>query len=500
MSRRSEPSRVSTVLASSRMGMWPVVFITLSAAAPVTVINGGATAGFAITGITGIPLAYLVVGAILALFAVGYVAMSQKIVNAGAFYTYITHGLGKTAGVSAAFVAVVAYNVMQVGLYGGFGVAMVNLLNGPIGVNVPWAVWAMLGWVAVLFFGSRRIDLHGKVLATMLIGEIAVALVFAAVQVSHPAGGTITFEGISPSSLFIGVAASAALVTGIAGFIGFESGTVFSEETRDPRKTVPRATYTGVAIIAVLYCFCSLALVVAVGADQIVARATAEGSELSFNLASPYLPAVVIWIGRLWFVTSLFAALVAFHNTVARYLFALGREHVLSGWLGRTSPSTKAPFNGSIVQSAIGFTGILLFVVFDWDPFAQMFFWLTTLGGFGVLILMTFTSIAVVAYFVRDRRGVGVVRAFIAPVVSTVVLAALLVATISKFHVLIGVDAHDPVRWLLPGSFGIAAILGIYWAAVLKHTRPTVYSGIGLGVNAPAAAVSAASPERAGAR
>ena len=43
---------------------------------------------------------------ILAVFSMGYVAMSRKVVNAGAFYTYMTHGLGKPAGVAGSFVAV----------------------------------------------------------------------------------------------------------------------------------------------------------------------------------------------------------------------------------------------------------------------------------------------------------------------------------------------------------------------------------------------------------
>jgi hypothetical protein len=53
----------------------------------------------------------------LAVFSIGYVAMSRKIVNAGAFYTYITLGIGKSSGVAAAFVAVAGYNAMQIGLY-----------------------------------------------------------------------------------------------------------------------------------------------------------------------------------------------------------------------------------------------------------------------------------------------------------------------------------------------------------------------------------------------
>ncbi|HEU4540278.1 MAG TPA: hypothetical protein VFR23_04050 [Jiangellaceae bacterium] len=63
---------------------------------------GVVTTGYAVTGVTGFPIAFIIVALLLALFAVGYVAMSRHVTNAGAFYTYVTHGLSKPAGVAAA--------------------------------------------------------------------------------------------------------------------------------------------------------------------------------------------------------------------------------------------------------------------------------------------------------------------------------------------------------------------------------------------------------------
>ena len=485
MSAPSSTSVVSRTLAQSRLGVWPVVFTVLAAAAPLTVVAGGATAGFATTGITGIPLGYLVVAVILMVFSVGYVAMARRILNAGAFYTYITHGLGKVSGVASSFVACLAYNVMQVGLYGGFGVVLAAFMKAELGITWTWSVWALIGWAAIAWLGGRRIDLNGRVLAVLLIGEIVVALVFAVVQVAHPAGGQVSYTTLSPGNLFTGLVAAVAGATAIAGFVGFENTAVYSEETRDPQRTVPRATFLALAIIGVLYGFCAWAMTVATGPDRIVERATAESSELIFSLSAPYLPAFVITLGRIFFITSLFAALLAFHNTAARYFFALGREGVLPAALGRTSPKTKAPVNGSLLQSVIGFTGIVVFAIFGWDPFLQMFFWLTVLGGFGVLILMTFTSIAVAAYFTRPGNGdgVGALRGIVAPIAAAVLLAVVLVATVVNFDVLTGVDPASPMRWLLPGSFVLAAVLGLLWALYLKARKPAVYAAIGLGAN-----------------
>ena len=50
------------------------------------------------------------------------------------------------------------------------------------------------------------------------------------------------------------------------------------------------------------------------------------------------------------FLTSLFAAALAFHNAVWRYAFALGRENVLPAALGRTG-GNNIPKAASLAQS-----------------------------------------------------------------------------------------------------------------------------------------------------
>src|SRR5690625_7396647 len=70
----------------------------------MTVVAGVVTTGFAMTGLVGIPVAFLAIGAVLMLFSVGYVAMSRYVTNAGAFYAYIARGIGKPFGVGAAWI------------------------------------------------------------------------------------------------------------------------------------------------------------------------------------------------------------------------------------------------------------------------------------------------------------------------------------------------------------------------------------------------------------
>ena len=124
----SELDLISRALARNRLGVPSVVFFGVAGAAPLTVVIGSITTIYAVVGNTAVPLIYLVVAGILSIFTVGFVAMSRHIVNSGAFYSYISHGLGRVPGVGAAFVALPAYALMQIGLFGLFGVVSAGVL------------------------------------------------------------------------------------------------------------------------------------------------------------------------------------------------------------------------------------------------------------------------------------------------------------------------------------------------------------------------------------
>ena len=71
--------------------------------------------------------------------------MSRHVADAGAFYTYVARGLGKIPGVGAAFVALISYNAMQIGIYGLFGVATSAFMADKIGITLDWYWWCLIG-------------------------------------------------------------------------------------------------------------------------------------------------------------------------------------------------------------------------------------------------------------------------------------------------------------------------------------------------------------------
>ncbi|MFI6266432.1 APC family permease [Micromonospora sp. NPDC051006] len=481
------PSNVSESLARGRLGVPSVIFFVLSAAAPLTVVAGVVTTGYGVIGVTGIPLAFLVIAAVLALFSVGYVAMSRRVANAGAFYAYISRGLGRPAGVGAAWVALIAYNALQVGLYGTIGIAAEPVLDRFFGITPAWWAVALVAWAMVAVLGMLRVDINGMVLAALLIAEIAVILVFDLGQLSHPAEGGVSLAALSPENLFVpGVGALLVLAT--TGFVGFESSVVFSEETKDPKRTVPLATYLSVVIIAALYALSSWSMTVATGPDRIVAEAGEQSVGLIFNLAGAHLGDTAVAIGQALFLTSVLAAMISFHNTTARYAFALGRERVLPAVFGRTAPRSGAPRAASLAQTVLGLVVILLYAANGWDPVVKLFFWGGTAGGFGVLLLIATTSIAVIAFFARGAATETLWRRVIAPGLATVALLVIVWLAVANFADLLGVAPDSPLRWAIPAAYPVAALLGVLWALVLRGSRPDTYARIGLGAESAATA------------
>ena len=60
--------------------------------------------------------------------------------NAGAFYAYISRGLGKLVGGGSAYVALFSYSIESIGFYGAFAYFAQFTFNDLFGVDVPWQV------------------------------------------------------------------------------------------------------------------------------------------------------------------------------------------------------------------------------------------------------------------------------------------------------------------------------------------------------------------------
>jgi amino acid transporter len=478
----SKPTAMSRALARDKLGVFAVLAFILASIAPMTVAAGVIPTAYAITGLTAIPVAFLAVAVVLGLFCPGYVAMSRRIRNAGAFSAFVSAGLGKVSGVAAALLALVAYESFQVATYGALGPAAQAEAAAHLGVRWPWWAWALVFWVVVTGLGLARVEIAGRVLAVLTAAEIIVVVAETVAGLSSPAGGHLDLRALSPVTLTASGAGAVGVLAVIAGlaFVGFEQSPVLAEEAVNPRRTIPAATYAALAAIAVVYAGAAWAMQAHTGPAHVAAAAAAQGPGLLYGLSAS---SVLAQMAPVLFMTSLFAAALSYHNVTWRYMFSLSREGVLPGVLCRTGRAS-IPRAASVTQSLSALAVIAVFAVTGWPAMNGLFFGGGALGGLGVMILLALTCTAVIRYFTRHREDESTWARVTAPALSGLLLAAAIVLAIAHFGTLLGTGPGNPAAWLLPAVFGVAAVAGLGWGVFLRARRPAVYATIGLGAHA----------------
>src|SRR5215212_8110814 len=210
----------SSKLHRRALGVPDLMFFIVAASAPLTAVAGGQAATYLVTGNRAVAFMFIPLGIVLALFTVGYAAMSRYIENAGAFYAYVSKGLGRVSGIGAAFIALIAYNSMQIGIYGLFGVAMGGFISGYLGFDLPWWLWCLVAGLVIALLGVLQIDLNAQVLAVMLSFEVLIVVLFDIVIVGDPGPQGLTMTGFSPAVAF-STAVGATLTFCVASFVGF---------------------------------------------------------------------------------------------------------------------------------------------------------------------------------------------------------------------------------------------------------------------------------------
>lgn len=439
-----------------------LVFFVIAAAAPLTILAGFAPPGLMTAG-AALPVGYIIPGIVYLLFAVGFTAMSRHIRGAGAFYAYITEGLGQIVGAGASVVAYVGYLGGQIGFVVACGIFTSSTLDSLFGISVPIYACALTVAVLVAVVGYRRVDVGAKVLAVLMALELGVLAVFCVAVLVKGGHEGLSFGSFSPSTFLTAGLASVFVLT-FTSFVGFEQTAIYSEEVVDSKRTVARATYTAVTVLAVVYAFCAWVIVQAVGPSRMVDFLGGDPSELIFDLNSEFAGEMMTDVMHLLIVTSFFAGCLALHNACSRYLLAMGRARILPVSMAKVSPSTGTPSVAGIVQGVLVFAAIAGFAFSPADPYTQVVLWTNTPTIIAVLALQILTSIAVLRFFSRDARGEGLWQRFIAPSLATAALLGALVFLQSNLNTLTGLTTAQNLWFAVPliVAFVVGALRSVW--------------------------------------
>ena len=454
-----------TTLSKNAIGNFGICFFVIAAAAPIAGMTGLVPSIIVIGNGAAAPGTFLVAGLIFALFSVGYAAMSNHVVHTGAFFAYIGRGLGMPWGVASAFVTVMAYCLVQAAVYGYLGSIVAGEFTS---LSVPWWVWSLIGLALVQVLGLLHVEFGAKLLGVLLILEIG-SMVITAIAIFLQGGGP---DGIDIGASFslgsiLSGAPGIAFAFAFAGFIGFEATAIYGEESRNPRKTVPLATYLSVGIITAVFAVVSFGIVTGVGHTQVVdetVRLTTVGdvpladpSQLLFSMADQY---VGNWLGELmkWLlISSAFACVLAFHNSATRYFFAMGRSDLIPRVFGRVN-SGGVPATASFLQTTIGLLIIATFALFDLDPVLKLFYWFAITAIVALTFVQALVSIAVVVYFRRTKEDVRAWNVVIAPGLSLVAMVGILYLLLSRFGLISGTAGTSMKEWHMSATGWLLAL------------------------------------------
>jgi amino acid transporter len=495
------PPPATYPLAAGRLGASALVFFALAAAAPIIVVTTVLPSAYAGADAIVVPLAFLLLGVILLLFSVGYAAMARRAPTTGALYSFIARGLGRPIGVGAAWLALLSYNTVQIGLYGAAGAAAAPLLDLWFGVSADWWMVAAGCWAVVALCGLLRVDLTGGLLAVVVLAEAAVITGFAAANLLEPGGGAITWRTVVPTD-WAGIdrpALGLLLVAAAFAFVGFETAAAYGEEVRRPRRSITRATALAVGLTTLLYAVPAWAMSIGAGPGRISGLSAGRGSELTFDLAGARLAPWAVTLGRVLVLTGLVAAMISLHSTIARYVYALARERLLPAGLGRTSARGAVPVGGSVTQSVVAAAALGGVYAAGWDPLTQTFPWLTTAGALGVLLLLLAASLAALLFLNRAPNDETAWQRFVAPGLATVLIGTLCYLAFEHLGELLGVPSGAPLLIVVPGAFVVAVLFGVAYGTALRALGPIVYAGIGLGGSAVVVAPAIPQPRQPGA-
>ena len=474
--KKSAPGPASgTQLEGGALGTSGIVFFVVAAAAPLLVMAGVAPLALNVAGI-GAPGGYILAGLALGVFAIGFTAMSKYIHNAGAFYSYISIGLGPRWGLAAAVLALVSYNALEIGIFGALGYFTQSTMADLVGLNLPWGLWSLIGVGLVWFLGSRSVHVGARFLILLLTAETGILVLLAAAVLLRGGAEGLGVESFAPAHVF-SPGLGGVLTLAFAAFIGFEATALYREEAKNPSRTIPRATYLAVAFLGLFYAFMVWIIIQAYGPDQALGLAASDPAAMYFDAIENYVGGWASTLMELLIITSILASLLAFHNAITRYAFALSREHVLPRVLGTLHPVYKSPYVASAVQSLLAMVVIVGFALAGADPYLQLLLWVNSPGVVGIVVLQAMAAAAVLAFFWRDRRGHSVWRVRGAPAAALAMLTYATRLIVAKMDLLTA--AGPAVNTVLVAVTPVSLAIGLALGARLARRHPDLYARLG---------------------
>jgi basic amino acid/polyamine antiporter, APA family len=385
------------------------------------------------------PIAYIVCAIAMAFVVMCFAEAGSRVALTGGPYAYVERAFGGFAGFAVGWLVWVTGTIATAAVATIFtdGLqSMVPALRGlPARGGILLVIFAVVTAINVL---GVRLGARLNMASTFIkLVPLALLIIFGLAQL-NPANlawdTTPTASDLSRASVFL-----------IFVYAGIESALVPSGEVKDPGRTVPRAVFMALGLVAVFYVLVQVVSQSALGPS--LAPRSAPLADAANIVIGP-------WGGTMLGVTvvlSTFGYLCGMILAIPRALFAFARDGVLPGALAAVHPRYHTPWIAIIVQSAIA---LALALSSGFEP-------LVILAN--VAVLFAYLGCAAAAWQLR-RKGIrDESAATVKPLPGSALAAPLAVVVIVAL--LASVTLQE---WLVSAAV-LAVGLLLYWFSTLRR-------------------------------
>jgi amino acid transporter len=380
----------------------------------------------AVTAGVAAPLTILAAGVAVVLLAFTVAEFTKAEPSAGSFITYVETSLGARAGVVTALLVVVGYTVAIAAVFTMSGGMVAMTLAHYTSWHPAWEPLTLVLTIGAIWLTARGVKLSTSAVGVAVLVQVAIMIVVCVVVLvdrrahlsgipfswSHLTGGLTGLSAGFPLALYM--------------FIGWENGLALAEESRNPKRTIPRALYISIAIAAALFVFFAYATVTGFRYNV---SSIGRSSVPFLTVADHYLGgvAVLAWIAG---IVSVLATLVAGANSQARMFFDGGRSGLLPARLGHVRPPGDTPVNALLSMAVIGLGIIaawwvahLLGVDTGSTNPVGLYAECSTMGTIVILFVYFLTTLALPVFmWRRHRRAFSPLRHVIIPILGALTL------------------------------------------------------------------------------
>ena len=365
------------------LGLFTLVIFGLAYMLPMTVFttygivtsetNGHLTAAYALTLVAMLFTAH------------SYGHMARLMPSAGSAYTFASRNFGTSAGFMVGWALLMDYLFIPMISYLAIGIYMKQLFPA-----VPAGVWIVASIALVTGLNIVGIRLVNRVNLILIASQLVFIAIFVAASARVASG-----EGLSTAVALPSSDDARAIFAGSAilclSFLGFDAVTTLSEETREPRRTVPRAILLCTLASGLLFMLIAYIGQVVFPDWRAFKDLDSAALELMRHIGGGTLSALFVAV----YVAGCFASAMAGQASVTRVLFAMGRDRVLPERVfGHLHARLRTPVRATLAVGVVSLSA--LFISLDLA---------STMISFGALVAFAIVNLCVMrSYLCRPEH------------------------------------------------------------------------------------------------